>query len=107
VRDSANPSIGQPWLDHGSLGKLSGAFGRRAVRRKARRIPSLTAAVRKVVAAVVRHKGSPNKVVAAFLHLIEHTLRNHLVSIYSKLGIHCRVDLVLYGMEHKLVSLPS
>jgi DNA-binding NarL/FixJ family response regulator len=76
-------------------------------RRKARRIPSLTAAVRKVVAAVVRHKGSPNKVVAAFLHLIEHTLRNHLVSIYSKLGIHRRVDLVLYGIGHKLGTLPS
>jgi DNA-binding NarL/FixJ family response regulator len=68
---------------------------------------TLTAAERKVVAAVVRHKGSPNKVVAAFLHLSEHTLRNHLASIYSKLGIHRRVDLVLYGIEHKLGTLAS
>ena len=45
--------------------------------------------------------------VAAFLHLSEHTLRNHLPSIYSTLGIHRLVDLVLYGIEHKLGTLPS
>jgi DNA-binding NarL/FixJ family response regulator len=56
---------------------------------------------------VVRHKGSPNKVVAATLHISEHTLRNHLASVYSKLGIHRRVDLVLYGVEHRLGTLPS
>jgi DNA-binding CsgD family transcriptional regulator len=68
---------------------------------------TLTAAERKVVAAVMRHKDSPNKVVAAFRHLSEHTLLNHLASIYGKLGIHRRVNLVLYGIEHKLGTLPS
>jgi two-component system, NarL family, nitrate/nitrite response regulator NarL len=99
---------GELWLDRGSLGKLLGALSRRA----AETIQSpphftLTAAERKVVAAVMRYRGSPNKVVAAFLHLSEHTLRNHLASIYGKLGIHRRVDLVLYGIEHKLGTLPS
>jgi DNA-binding CsgD family transcriptional regulator len=45
----------------------------------------------------MRHEDSPNKVVAAFRHLSEHTLRNHLASIYGKLG----------GIEHKLGTLPS
>jgi two-component system, NarL family, nitrate/nitrite response regulator NarL len=98
---------GEPWLDRGSLGKLLGAFSRRTVEAESPAHSTLTAAERKVVAAVVHHKGSPNKVVAAFLHLSEHTLRNHLASIYSKLGIHRRVDLVLYGIEHKLGTLPS
>lgn len=97
---------GEPWLDRGSLGKLLGAFSRRAAGESPPHC-TLTAAERKVVAAIVRHKGSPNKVVAAFLHLSEHTLRNHLASIYSKLGIHRRVDLVLYGIEHGLGTLPS
>jgi two-component system, NarL family, nitrate/nitrite response regulator NarL len=97
---------GEPWLDRGSLGKLLGAFSRRTEAESPAH-STLTAAERKVVAAVVQHKGSPNKVVAAFLHLSEHTLRNHLASIYSKLGIHRRVDLVLYGIEHKLGTLPS
>lgn len=98
---------GEPWLDRGSLGRLLGAFGRRGMEAEKPPHSTLTAAERKVVAAVVRYKGSPNKVVAAFLHLSEHTLRNHLASIYSKLGIHRRVDLVLYGIEHKLGTLPS
>jgi DNA-binding NarL/FixJ family response regulator len=98
---------GEPWLDRGSLGRLLGAFGRRGAEVESPAHSTLTAAERKVVAAVVRHKGSPNKVVAASLHLSEHTLRNHLAAIYSKLGIHRRVDLVLYGLEHKLGTLPS
>lgn len=97
---------GEPWLDRGSLGKLLGAFSRRTEADTPAH-STLTAAERKVAAAVVHHKGSPNKVVAAFLHLSEHTLRNHLASIYSKLGIHRRVDLVLYGIEHKFGTLPS
>ncbi|HSA70947.1 MAG TPA: LuxR C-terminal-related transcriptional regulator, partial [Burkholderiales bacterium] len=47
---------------------------------------------------------APNKVIAAALHLSEHTLRNHLSSIYGKLGINKRVDLVLHAMEHQLAQ---
>ncbi|HJS77270.1 MAG TPA: LuxR C-terminal-related transcriptional regulator, partial [Burkholderiales bacterium] len=43
-------------------------------------------------------------VIAAALHLSEHTLRNHLSSIYGKLGINKRVDLVLHAMEHHLAQ---
>ncbi len=103
----ARVHAGEPWLDRGSLGKLLNAFGRQAADAETPAHSTLTAAERKVVAAVVRHKGSPNKVIAASLHLSEHTLRNHLASIYSKLGIHRRVDLVLYGIEHKLGTLHS
>ena len=103
----ARVHAGEPWLDRGSLGKLLDVLGRQAADAETPAHSTLTAAERKVVAAVVRHKGSPNKVIAASLHLSEHTLRNHLASIYSKLGIHRRVDLVLYGIEHKLGTLPS
>jgi DNA-binding NarL/FixJ family response regulator len=98
---------GEPWLDRSSLGKLLDAFSRRSADNDTPAHSTLTAAERKVVGAIVRHKGLPNKVVAAALHISEHTLRNHLASIYSKLGIHRRVDLVLYGIEHKLGTLPS
>ena len=103
----ARVHAGEPWLDRGSLGKLLDVLGRQAADAETPAHSTLTAAERKVVAAVVRHKGSPNKVIASSLHLSEHTLRNHLASIYSKLGIHRRVDLVLYGIEHKLGTLPS
>ncbi|MCI3952856.1 MAG: regulatory protein, partial [Burkholderiales bacterium] len=61
-------------------------------------------AERKIVAAVVHQRSAPNKVIAATLHISEHTLRNHLSAIYGKLGVNRRVDLVLYAMEHRLAQ---
>ena len=59
---------------------------------------TLTPAERKVVAAVARQPSAPNKVIAAALHISEHTFRNHLTAIYGKLGISKRVDLVLHAI---------
>lgn len=62
----------------------------------------LTPAERKVVAAVVTRRGSPNKVIADALHISTHTLRNHLASVYSKLGLHSRMDLVFYAKDRRI-----
>lgn len=66
----------------------------------------LTPAERKVVAAVVRPKAAPNKVIAAALHISEHTLRNRLSAICGKLGIKRRIDLILHAMEHQFEQPP-
>jgi two-component system, NarL family, nitrate/nitrite response regulator NarL len=63
---------------------------------------SLTAAERRIIAAVVEHKGAPSKVIADALHISSNTLRNHLASTYSKLGVHTRLDLYLYAKQHGL-----
>jgi DNA-binding CsgD family transcriptional regulator len=55
----------------------------------------------------VRHRSAPNKVVAAGLHISEHTLRNHLSAIYGKLGVNRRLDLILHTMEHQLGNLQA
>ena len=97
---------GEPWIDRGTLGKLLDAMLEN--RRCEGSAPSaLSPAERRVVAAVARHRSAPNKVIAASLNISEHTLRNHLASIYSKLGIHRRVDLVMYAAERKLGNIPS
>jgi len=64
----------------------------------------LTSAERRIVAAVVRNKAMPNKAIARTLHISSHTLRNHLASIYSKLELHSRLDLVLYALENPLLA---
>lgn len=94
---------GEPWLDRTAMGRVLQALSKRQGT-AADQPPhsSLTTAERKVVAAVFRHKSAPNKVIAAQLHISEHTLRNHLSTIYEKLGINRRVDLVLHAMEHRL-----
>lgn len=94
---------GEPWLERTALGKVLQILSRRSGNQNEQ--PShatLTPAERKVVAAVARQPSAPNKVIAAALHISEHTFRNHLTAIYGKLGISKRVDLVLHAMEHRL-----
>jgi two-component system, NarL family, nitrate/nitrite response regulator NarL len=100
---------GEPWLDRSTMGRvlqtMSSTRQQGAQAQSAQ--SSLTTAERKVVAAVVKHKSAPNKVVAAGLHISEHTLRNHLSAIYGKLGVNRRLDLVLHAMEHQIGNLQT
>lgn len=97
---------GELWLDGGTAARVFASLSRRAgaaaSAEGSENGGALTARERRVVASVVKHKGAPNKVVADALHISAHTLRNHLASIYGKLGIHRRLDLVLYAMERGL-----
>ena len=38
--------------------------------------------------------------IADKLYMSEHTLRNHLTSIYSKLGVEGRMELYVYATMH-------
>jgi DNA-binding NarL/FixJ family response regulator len=100
----ARVHAGEPWLDRAVIGRVLQTLSRRQRESEQPAHASLTAAERKVVAAVVRQKSAPNKVIAEALHLSEHTLRNHLSSIYGKLGINKRIELVLHAMEHPLAQ---
>lgn len=61
-----------------------------------------TPAEGRVIAAAVKYRGAPNKVIAHVLQMSANTFRNHLSTIYAKLGIHRRLDLVLYGIQNGL-----
>jgi two-component system, NarL family, nitrate/nitrite response regulator NarL len=98
---------GELWLDKRTTARLFAQFARERGREHqgaGNPASALTASERRVVASVVQHRGVPNKVIADAMHISAHTLRNHLASIYSKLGIHSRLDLVLHAMEHGLVA---
>ncbi|HJV62334.1 MAG TPA: response regulator transcription factor [Albitalea sp.] len=66
----------------------------------ARLIESLTPRERQVIAAMVQHAGAKQLVVADALEMSEHTLRNHLTTIYGKLGVRGRLELHLFAVEH-------
>lgn len=60
----------------------------------------LTPRERKVLHAIVDNKVRTNKDLARHLFISESTLRNHLSSIYQKLGVGNRLDLYVYVQSH-------
>ena len=74
---------------------------------QAERIASLTARERSIVQALVRSAGAKLLCVAHELQMSEHTLRNHLTSIYSKLCVRGRLELHLFATAHGLAQAPS
>ncbi|MDR6539071.1 response regulator transcription factor [Variovorax soli] len=62
----------------------------------------LTAKERKIIATVVESSGASNKALAQKLFITEHTLRNHLTSIYQKLDVANRLELYCYAVKHQL-----
>jgi DNA-binding NarL/FixJ family response regulator len=71
----------------------------------ARQIDTLTPKERLVIRAIVDQRGAKSIAVAEALHMSEHTLRNHLTTIYSKLDVQGRLNLYVYALEHGLATL--
>lgn len=69
---------------------------------EAERIASLTLRERQAIAALASDATAPGKVIAERLHISEHTLRNHLTVIYSKLGVPNRLALYAYARANGL-----
>jgi DNA-binding NarL/FixJ family response regulator len=96
---------GELWLDRGTTAKVFESF-LAADQKIESDYHTLTAAERRIIAAVAEYKSLTNKRIADALCISLHTLRNHLASIYKKLGVHRRFELVLYAMEHGLDKGP-
>jgi DNA-binding NarL/FixJ family response regulator len=93
---------GELWLDPDTASQILGRLRQGNRDPEAERIASLTHKEREVIRALLNGEGLPNKVLADRLCLAEHTLRNHLTSIYSKLGVRTRLALYMYAIEHRL-----
>lgn len=92
---------GEVWLDRVTIGRVMSMLSRGcSADPEAERLSQLTAKERQVLDALVREKGARNKVIADKLHMSEHTLRNHLTTIYSKLQVDGRLALYLYATTH-------
>jgi DNA-binding NarL/FixJ family response regulator len=102
-------SQGEIWLNRLLMGQVLGMLtdgdhrtAPRSADPESERIDSLTPRERDIVAAMVRASGAKQLAVAADLGISEHTLRNHLTTIYSKLCVHGRLELHVYAMSHGL-----
>ena len=97
---------GELWLDRGTLGRVFTEFRDPVSARKpdpeTLRQTSLTTRERRIIALVVQSQGASNKALAQSLFISEHTLRNHLSSVYQKLDVANRLELYVYATRHQL-----
>jgi DNA-binding NarL/FixJ family response regulator len=104
---------GELWLDRLSasriLGTLADQHNKGEYESERAKISLLTARERLVIRHVLTDPAASNKAVASLLHISDGTLRNHLSSIYNKLGITNRLELLVYATKFKLLtaSLPN
>lgn len=97
---------GEIWVDRQAAGRIFLELARKKALQEhdpeAERIARLTRKERAVVAAVARDASATSRAIAASLCVSEHTLRNHLTSIYAKLGVANRLELYAYANRHGL-----
>jgi DNA-binding NarL/FixJ family response regulator len=101
---------GEVWLDGSLMSMLLGGLPGACPAAKTdagRRIDTLTPKERQVIEAMVVHRGAKSLVVAEALGMSEHTLRNHLTVIYSKLNVQGKLNLFVFAVEHRLAPAPA
>lgn len=102
-------NAGELWIDRTATSRIFMKMARLNAANQAdperMKIATLTARERQMIVAVAADTAAPGKVIAGRLCISEHTLRNHLSSIYSKLGLSNRLDLYAYAIRHELYKL--
>ena len=92
---------GEMWIDQRIVAGVMDAMSRPAGRGVPRR-SLLTARELEIVTLVAR--GYRNKDVSEQLSISEQTVKNHLHSVYDKLGVSDRLELALHALHHGLVE---
>jgi two-component system, NarL family, nitrate/nitrite response regulator NarL len=97
---------GQLWLDRVTTGRIMDEFSRKSGAQAAdpeqAKIARLTDRETEVVALAASHAGANGKTLARMLNISEHTLRNHLTSIYDKLNVSNRIEMFAYAHQRGL-----
>ena len=95
---------GQVWLERSVLNQMfaEASHARRKTCAEEGKISMLTPRERQIVE--VTCTGMTNKQIAEKLTISEATVRHHLGSIFAKLGVSTRSELVVYGYRHNLTS---
>ncbi len=101
---------GDMWIEHTVMTRLLSELTRPVHRKPDAEMlkqASLTQREHKIIRAIVTGNGALNRSLAQSLFISEHTLRNHLVSIYKKLGVTNRLELYVYAVKHHLGEQPD
>ncbi|HJV28667.1 MAG TPA: response regulator transcription factor [Aromatoleum sp.] len=101
--------LGEIWVDRMAAGRIFLELARKKKAElqpdpEAAKIALLTRKERLTVAEVSRDASASPRQIAERLHISEHTLRNHLTSIYAKLELGNRLELHSYAQRQGLAA---
>jgi len=99
---------GEVWIDRSMMSSvLSDVRSERHEETdpEAPKIASLTPREREVIALV--SEGLKNKLIGERLFISETTVTHHLSSIFSKLDVSDRLELIIYAFRHGLAKIPK
>jgi DNA-binding NarL/FixJ family response regulator len=105
IRAVLKVHAGELWLDRAKAAMVLSHAMHRDRDPEIAKIESLTKREREIVALV--GEGLRNTAIAERLFISEATVRNHLTSVLSKLGLADRFELAVYAFRHELVERPE
>ncbi|HET6980224.1 MAG TPA: response regulator transcription factor [Pyrinomonadaceae bacterium] len=97
---------GEVWIERSMIGSIVQEFNKPAlVDPEVTKIESLTDREREVIALI--GEGLKNKQVGERLFISETTVTHHLSSVFSKLEVSDRLELIIYAFRHGLAKMPK
>jgi DNA-binding NarL/FixJ family response regulator len=97
---------GEVWIERSMMGSMIQEFNKPTlVDPELTKIESLTDREREVIALV--GEGLKNKQVGERLFISETTVTHHLSSVFSKLEVSDRLELIIYAFRHGLAKMPK
>ncbi|MFZ3039786.1 MAG: response regulator transcription factor [Polynucleobacter sp.] len=102
---------GELWLNRNAtsriLQQVTQTKHSREISVEQKRLSNLTPKEEKITRAIQLHSQKTLKEIADTLHISEHTLRNHLASIYDKVGVRNRMELYVFCGKHQKTIDPE
>jgi len=98
-------SGGEMWLDRSTLVALLGTSHRASADPERVKINMLTEREREIICLLA--EGLRNKQIGERLFISEITVRHHLTSIFNKLAVSDRVELLIYAYRNGIVAAPT
>jgi DNA-binding NarL/FixJ family response regulator len=97
---------GEVWIDRSMMGMVIQEFSKpEQTDPEVSKIAALTSREREVIGLV--GEGLKNKQIAERLFISETTVTHHLSSVFSKLDVSDRLELIIYAFRHGLAKMPA
>ncbi len=103
--------LGELWLNRNATSRIllqiAQANSPKELSLEQKKLMSLTSKEDKVTRAIQLHSEKTLKEISENLHISEHTLRNHLASIYDKLEVRNRMELYVFCGKFQKTDNPN